>query len=459
MTLPALRLSRLLIAAGTVLLALSFFSAKAADKPASVLTMTQAVAVALENNHEIRAGRSALAAGRADVGIARSYLLPRISFEERYLRTNNPGWAFMSRLNQSRIEQNDFNPPLLNSPEAINDFQSSISIEQPVFTKKALVGLEMSRTEAQALQEEVRHKREEVAFSVVRACLNILTAKEYRRAATLGVTDAEERLRVASVRYKNDVGQDADFLRASTSLTESRQKLNAAEKNVMIARRALGVLLATSGLPDVSDADFDFVLREPDYYVQAAQGRPDLRALELRADNARNDVRMAQAGYFPYIGVGGSYHLYDHNLPLGYEGKSWQVTAFLRWDLFDGTKREYERAKARHRETQTREHLAAVKSGISFKIYETYLNAQEAGLNTGLAREALATAQEGARLLKLRYENGLSPLGDLLSVQSALEQARAGVVEKNNAYKTALAALSFESGILLQELNIDEQIR
>ena len=46
-----------------------------------------------------------------------------------------------------------------------------------------------------------------------------------------------------------------------------------------------------------------------------------------------------------------------------------------------------------------------------------------------------------------------------MSVQSALEQARAGVVEKNNAYKTALAALSFESGILLQELNIDEQIR
>ena len=99
-----------------------------------------------------------------------------------------------------------------------------------------------------------------------------------------------------------------------------------------------------------------------------------------------------------------------------------------------------------------------MKSGISFKIYETYLNAQEAGLNTGLAREALATAQEGARLLKLRYENGLSPLGDLLSVQSALEQARAGVGEKNNAYKTALAALSFESGILLQELNIKEAI-
>ena len=74
----------------------------------------------------------------------------------------------------------------------------------------------------------------------------------------------------------------------------------------------------------------------------------------------------------------------------------------------------------------------------------------------GLARQALETAQEGARILQLRYENGLTSLGELLNVQTTLELARAGVVEKNNAYKTALAVLSFESGILLKDLNIDD---
>ena len=106
-----------------------------------------------------------------------------------------------------------------------------------------------------------------------------------------------------------------------------------------------------------------------------------------------------------------------------------------------------------------REHLAAMKKGVSFKIYEAYLNVEEARQSILLAKEALKTAEEGARLLKLRYENGLSSFGDLLETQAGLEQARAGVVERTNAYKSALAALSFESGTILQDLNINPQVR
>jgi len=456
---PACRFRRfLLMIAGAVFFVLYGFPVHAAEQKTDMrLTLVEAVVKALENNHEIKAGKSALAAGRQDIGIARSYLLPKISIEERYLRTNNPGYAFMSRLNQSRIEAPDFNPDTLNNPNAINDFQSSITVEQPVFVKKALVGLDMSRTESMAKEEDVRRKEEEVTFSVVKACLNVLTAREYVQVAQFGVADAEERLRIANLRYKNDVGQYADSLRASTALTEAKQRLNVARKGASLARRALGVLLAMPDSPDVADASFDLSLKELSHYTQVADTRSDVRALELRGENARNNIRLAEAGYFPYVGVGGSYALNDHNAPLGSEGKSWQVMAFLRWDLFDGTRREYERAKARHQEAQVREHLAAMKKGVSFKIYEAWLNVEEANQNIQLAEEALKTAEEGARLLKLRYENGLSSLSDLLNTQASLEQARAGVVERKNAYKTALAALSFESGTLLRDLNIERK--
>jgi outer membrane protein len=461
MVLPLCGFRRLVLFAGSVFLMLTGFpvSATVAEANDVQLTLAEAVARALENNHEIKALKSSSAAGKSDIGIARSALLPRVSLEERYLRTNNPGYAFMSRLNQARIETTDFNPDILNSPSAINDCQSSITIEQPIFVKKALVGLEMSRTESLAREEEVRRKQEEVAFQVVRAGLGVLTAREYVQVATLGVEDAGERLRIAGVRYKNDVGQYADTLRAATSLTESRQRLNTARKNVRLARRALGVLLGTTESPDVRDTAFELTLRELESYTKVADGRGDLRAFALRGENARHNVRMAEAGYFPYVGVGGTYQFNDHNAPFGSEGRSWQVMAFLRWDLFDGTRREYERAKARHQESQAMEHLAAMRKGVSFKIYEAYLNVEEARQNIQLAEEALKTAEEGTRLVKLRYENGLSALSDLLNTQASLEQARAGVVERKNAYKTALAQLSFESGTILQDLNLDSQVR
>ena len=51
------------------------------------LTLAQAIGVALEENYEIRAFRNAVAAEKEGVGIARSQLLPRLSFEERAART------------------------------------------------------------------------------------------------------------------------------------------------------------------------------------------------------------------------------------------------------------------------------------------------------------------------------------------------------------------------------------
>jgi outer membrane protein len=423
--------------------------------PPRSMTIVEAVRTALCDNHELKAMKSSSYAREQDIGIARSYLLPKISVEGRYLRTNNPGYAFMSRLNQERIETQDFNPDTLNHPDAINDYQSSVTIEQPIFMKKAFVGLDMSKIEVRAKNEELKRKKEEIALQVVRSCLNLLSAKEYVRAARRGVEDAEEHLRIADLRYKNDLGQYADSLRVSTALTEARQKLNIAQKNVNLSRRGLGLLLATTEPLDIDDSPFNLPIKELSFYTKNVDTRSDLRAVELRDENARQNITKAEAGYFPYVGVSGTYQFNDHDQPLGSEGKSWQVMAFLRWELFDGTKREYERAKAKHQASEAREYLLAMKKGVSFKIYESYMNVEEAGKNVELAGEALKTAEEGARLMTLRYENGLSSMSDLLSVQSSLEQARAGFVVHSNAYKTALFTLSFESGTILRDLNIE----
>lgn len=424
--------------------------------PPGQVTIIEAVQRALSENHEIKAVKSSSSAYEQDIGIARSYLLPKISIEGRYLRTNNPGYAFMSRLNQERIETQDFNPETLNHPDAINDYQSSITIEQPVFAKKAFIGFTMSKIEAQVKSEELKRKREEIALEVVKACLNVSSAREYTRAASKGVDDAEEHLRVADLRYKNNLGQYSDSLRASTALTEARQKLNIAQKNVSLARRGLGLLLATGSSLDISDdSSYDLSLKELSFYTKVADVRSDLRAFELRDENARNNITRAEAGYFPYIGVGGTYQLNDHERPLGSEGNSWQIMAFLRWEIFDGTKREYERAKAKHQASEAREYLMAMKKGVSFKIYEAYMNVEEAKKNVELAEKALKTAEEGARLMTLRYKNGLSSMSDLLSTQTSLEQARAGFVVYSNAFKLARFTLSFQSGTILQDLKIE----
>jgi outer membrane protein TolC len=221
-----------------------------------------------------------------------------------------------------------------------------------------------------------------------------------------------------------------------------------------LAKRGLGLLLASNETIDVDDPSINLQLKDISFYTNAAESRSDLKAAGVRQDNSELTNSKSEAAYYPYVGVGGTYQFNDHDEPLGSEGENWQVMAFLRWDLFDGTKREYERAKAQHLASQAQEYLSAMKKNVSYKIYESYMNAEEASKNIELSREALKTAEEGARLLTLRYENGLCSLADLLNVQTSLEQARAGLVDHDNAYKIAVAALSYESGTILQDLQI-----
>lgn len=420
------------------------------------MSAIEAVHFALAHNPEIRAQANAALAQNEDVGVARSYLLPRFSIEERYSLTTNPGYAFFSKLNQERITAQDFDPDTLNHPDRINDFQTAFTVEQPIFVKKSWLGLDMSKREHQARQQELKRKREEIAYQVLKACDRITSTREYARAASQGVEEAQENARVAMLRYDSGLGAYADTLRAHTALSQARQRLNVADKNSRLAQQYLGLLLAMAERVDVSDAALTLPLHALSFYRQSASARSDLGAASLRTENAQANIRLAEAGYWPYLGVGGTYQFNDHDQPFGAEGQSWQVAAFLRWELFDGAQRVSERAKARYLSEQARESLRALQQDIDYRIIEAYANVQEAQANHALAKQALDTAAEGTRLVRLRYANGLVSLAELLSAQAALEEARAGLIDSENAARTAQVILSYESGTLLSDLNIQD---
>lgn len=422
---------------------------------AGELTFREAVAVVLEHNHELRALRSSAQAAQAGIGAARGWLLPRLTFEERFLRTTNPGYAFMTKLNQERIEAPDFNPARLNSPDPISDFQTSLTVEQPLYTRKGFIGLEMSRADARARQEEVLRKEEEVVFRLVQAVVSLRTVRAFAGAADQAVAEAREHARLAEIRHLNGLGQYADVLRAATARSEAEQRKINAEKNVQVARRALGLLLGREGDEDVREEIPLLPRRALEEHTRNALSRRDLVSAGIREENARKNIKMAEAGYFPYIGVGGAYAWNDHSRPLGSEGNNWQVSAFLRWDLFDGGKREYERIKAKHEAVGAKEQTEALRKAAAFEVYEAYLGVDEADRHVELARQGLMSAEEGKRLVRIRYENGLSPLVDLLSVQAGVEQARANLAAREGGGCLAAARLAFVSGTILSDLQID----
>jgi outer membrane protein TolC len=440
-----------------IVLAFVLAGAAPARSGERVISLREALDYSLADNHAIRAFSESLSAEKEEIGIARSFLLPKLRFEERFLRTNNPTFAFMAKLNQERFKEADFAVDSLNAPEPVNDFQTEISFEQPLFAPKAYIGIKMAKNSFDARGDEFERKKAEIALQVFKAYLGIQTAKAYVDVSVSGVGDAKEHLRVAEARYNSETGLYSDKLRAEVALSSAEERLVKARKNLAVAKRRLGLLLGLSESVDVTEDRLSFEVKSLEYYYGAATSRKDLKSMETKHRNAGNMLKMANAGYLPVLGLGGAYQLNDHESPLGSEGDSWRLTAFLRWEIFDGLKREHERRQAKHRIAEAGEYLEGLKKEIHLEVYDAYLGVEEAEKSLSLARTALSAAGEGERLVRVRYENSLSTIVDLLDVQTNLDSARAGVVEKEAAYLSSVAELFYQSGTILREFGMQNE--
>ena len=418
-------------------------------------SLGEAIRYSWKENPEIKAFGQDVLSQKEEIGIARSSLLPKIAFEERFMRTNNPTYAFMAKLNQGRFREEDFAIDSLNQPSPVNDFQTGLSFEQSLFAPAAHVGVDMAKTEYSAKGAEMERKREEIAFRVFKAYLGVQTAKSFSGVAGKAVEDAKEHLRVAEARYNAGLGLYSDVLRAKVALSSAEERVVSAAKDLEVSKRALGLMLGLDGSVEVDDERPSFSLRTLEEYYAASLARKDLASLETRYRNAGNALKMASAGYFPVIGIGGSYQLNDHAVPFGGEGDSWQLTAFLRWQLFDGARREHEREKAKHAISESAAQLEGFRKQISFMVFDAFLGVDESRKGLELAKASVKSAEEGKRLVEVRYENSLSPMVDLMDVQTGLDSARANVVHKEAAYLISIANLAYQSGTLLDDLGLE----
>jgi len=110
-----------------------------------------AVAKALRNNAGVSAAGYGWTAAKKEAQAARGNYLPRLVFEERFVRTNVPAEAFAFKLNQERLLASDFaDVRNFNEAPPINDYITSFTLEQPIFAPRAYLGYVMARREANA---------------------------------------------------------------------------------------------------------------------------------------------------------------------------------------------------------------------------------------------------------------------------------------------------------------------
>lgn len=413
----------------------------------------QAVARTLSNNAFVSAAGEEATAARNDAAAARGHLLPSVRFEEKFVRTSVPAEVFGLKMNQEKLLASDFlDVRNFNSPPPRNDFIAALTLEQPLFAPKAYIGYGMARKEADAKDLDLYRRKEDAVYRVLGAYLDVITAREFTEVAVRGLSDAREHLRIASILEAAGMGLSSDVLRAKVAVAAAESGKVTAENRLELARRGLALAMGEPGAPPVDAAG-----PPPEFPGPGTQeaggtvetGRADLRALSLRVANAVRYVRLRRSGYLPDVGLAAAYRVDGEDGPFTSDNRSWTVGVGLTWNIFDGMRREAELGKAAAELRRAQAYYRGMRDQAAFEAAQADLGVKEATLRAEIARASLASAEEGVRLLKSRYENHLGRMVDLLDAQAALDGARAARIRAENDARHSRAEQLYASGGLL----------
>lgn len=417
------------------------------------VTVQEAVSRGLSQNNLSRAAAFQAEAARSGAKAAALHYLPSLTFEESWTRSNLPVNTFMMKLNQGRFTMADMST--LSNPAPVSDFRTALTLEQPLLAPGAWAGSAVARHGAERHEAVAEVVRQQVAFQVFQHYLEVHKAKAQLTAADKALDEARESARQAGVRTAAGLGLKSDELRAATHLAAMEQQKISAANNLTLARMQLA--LATGGQPgEELDAGEPLQLKMPkdrDSLVSSAQqDRRDLRAAELGKEQADAAVLQARSGFLPTIGGFASWQMNDSSNPFGHEHDAWAVGVTLRWNIFDGFRTWHGDGQARANRAAAGEQVQQTRKEVSYQVHEAWLRRQEAEKRYQVATAALQSAEETVRLLSKRFDNALASMVELLDAQSALNQARANLVESEANLSLATGRLYHSAGTFLKEV-------
>ncbi len=421
----------------------------ASDAP---ISLGDAVRQALARNHLLLAASHEQAAAKAERSASRSRYLPRLTLEESAVLTNSPTRAFMMRLDEGRFSLAGD----LNHPDVTGDFQTAITLEQPLLDFRIGSVVAMAGKEVEKRDLALQRRREEIALKTVNVYLDLQKAKAQMQVAEQAVQDAREHLRLASVRGVAGVGLKSDELRARTFVADQEQQAIVARNDVQINMLRLA---AVTGVDDGSGLDGAANYQAPavagnrhELERLALDSRLELKEMGAEVEKTELGIRNARAAYYPTVHGIARYQLNDRDIPFGRDNDAWLVGATLRWDLFDGDRRGHDTEKARAEKRSVEEYRAALRQEIRLQVAESSLRREETEKRLEVSRHAAADAAEGVRLLTRRYESSVSLMVELLDAQTVLNRARAQVAEMEAEFARASVQLLHASGMLLKEV-------
>jgi len=425
-------------------LAIAFFLITAARPPAGhagqEMDLDAAIKMALEYSPSIRAGQEDIMAAQAGKKEAFNQFLPTASASYNWVHADETPYA--------RTSQGFFQTGTQDT------YQFTTSVSQPIFTgfkvstqyALAKLGVDISSLELELTFLELAYKVKEAYFTRLSASKALTVARE-------SVRLLEAQLKISQDFYNEGLIPRNDVLKVKVNLAKSQQDLVETESRVANSRANLNKLL---GLPIRHELPIKDILDYKHWPIsfnqalgQASSHRPELRMANVRIEQAKKNITLAQGDYWPGLNLVGEYKMasdaYNMENSEFHDTSAWQITTNLSWTFWEwgSTRQRVSQKRAAWRKQKALKKDLADQ--VELEVNRAYLAMVDSERKINTAQMQVRQAEENYRITNDRYKEQLTTNTELLDAQTLLTQSR-------NSYLRALAEFNIAKAGLLRAM-------
>jgi multidrug efflux system outer membrane protein len=355
----------------------------------------------LQANQDLKAAMARVDESRATARVARSELLPNVSFDpsftrQRYSPNQNPSFG--------PITANTFHVPL------------DLSYEVDLWGRVRR-GFESARADAQASLALFNNVLLTLGADIAGDYF-ALRALDAEIATVTGTVDLrKEQVRLVRSRFEGGIGNELDVARAETELATTEAEAAALAQRRAELENAIAILVgqnpSTFRLPALAGADAKWNPTPPEIPAglpaDLLERRPDVSEAERQLASANAQIGVAKAAFFPVITLTGSggYLSGQIDTLFKWDSRVWSIGPSVSLPIFAGgrNRANYNRSQAAFEEAVARYRHRIL---VAFGDVENSLSAIRHLSDESTAQErAVSNARRAAELATERYRSGL----------------------------------------------------
>ncbi len=384
----------------------------------NILTWRDCVRITQKNNPELASAAENIKMSEANIGIARSPMLPNVEANSSVSKSK-------SETQFGPVEQDSYSYGIEGRQMLFDGLKTFSDVD------KSKEDLKISRYRYQAVSSNVRLGLRNAYISIMKAQENIEISKKIEKRR-------KQNYDLVKLRYEAGREHKGSLLTAEADYAQAVYEVKQAERDIELAREELRKIMGTRSMPELK-VEQNFSLSEkhdsdPDIKM-ITDRNPLLNEMVHQYESAKFNTKSSKRNFFPkvygFLGAGRS----NNEWPP--DKTEWNAGVQATMPLFEGGRRIYETKRAIAGEKYYKAELKRIEDSILFTLQQKWIEFKNAVDNISVREKYLKAAEERSLIVEAQYTIGLVSFDNWIIIENTLVQA---MKNYNNARANALVA-------------------